>query len=109
MEQIYQILEIQLEELRQRLRERGWDLAVTPEAKRILAEKGWDPKYGGRPLRRAIQRELEDPLSRLILLEDAGTGAGFLAESDGGRVVLRRIDRQKLSEQTEQAAVTLRA
>jgi ATP-dependent Clp protease ATP-binding subunit ClpC len=116
-EQIQGILEIQLEELRQRLLERGCDVVVSAGAKRLLAEKGWDPKYGGRPLRRVIQRELEDPLSRLILEgpegiegpEEPEEGAVFAAEAEDGKVVLRRI-RQKPSSRTapaENPAMTL--
>jgi len=62
-----QIVEIQLERLRSRLAERRLTLELTDEAKAHLARSGYDPVYGARPLKRAIQREIETPLSRLIL------------------------------------------
>jgi ATP-dependent Clp protease ATP-binding subunit ClpC len=57
---------VQLEELFRRLGEQGFSLRVSPAARRILIKKGWDPKYGGRPLRRAIQHEREDPRASLL-------------------------------------------
>ena len=62
-----QIVEIQLDRLRSRLAERRLTLELTDEAKAHLARSGYDPVYGARPLKRAIQREIETPLSRLIL------------------------------------------
>jgi ATP-dependent Clp protease ATP-binding subunit ClpB len=65
--------------LRDRLAERRVSLEVTDEAKELLAEEGWDPAYGARPLKRAIQRLVENPLA-LELLE------GRFAEGDSVRV-----------------------
>jgi ATP-dependent Clp protease ATP-binding subunit ClpC len=67
MDQIEKILDILIDELDHRLTDQGCVLRVLPAAKRLLVEKGWDPKFGGRPLRRTLQQEVEDPLSRLIL------------------------------------------
>jgi ATP-dependent Clp protease ATP-binding subunit ClpB len=78
--QLARIVEIQLEGLRQRLAERRITLEVTDGAAAQLAKTGYDPVYGARPLKRAIQREVETPLARLIV---AGT------VKDGGAV---RID-----------------
>jgi ATP-dependent Clp protease ATP-binding subunit ClpB len=74
-EQIGEIVELQLVRLRDRLAERGLSLELTDAAKEHLAEAGWDPTYGARPLKRAIQRLVENPLA-LRLLEgefDEGT------------------------------------
>jgi ATP-dependent Clp protease ATP-binding subunit ClpC len=65
--QIDMIFDIELKELQNRLAEQNYRLKITPDAKRFLVEKGWDAKFGGRPLRRTIQKELESPLSQLIL------------------------------------------
>src|SRR6186713_1893471 len=78
-EQLGTIVELQLTRLRQRLAERGISLELTDEAKELLAEEGWDPAYGARPLKRAIQRLVENPLA-LELLE------GRFAEGDAVRV-----------------------
>jgi ATP-dependent Clp protease ATP-binding subunit ClpB len=75
-EQLGEIVELQLARLRARLAERRIELEVTDAAKELLTEEGWDPAYGARPLKRAIQRLVENPLA-LELLEgrfpDGGT------------------------------------
>ncbi len=63
-EQLSDIVELQLERLRGRLAERGLDLELTPVAKEVIAEAGWDPAYGARPLKRALQRLVENPLAK---------------------------------------------
>jgi len=67
-EQIGEIVELQLARLRSRLAELKLELELTPEAAELIAEAGWDPAFGARPLKRAIQRLLENPLA-LELLE----------------------------------------
>jgi ATP-dependent Clp protease ATP-binding subunit ClpC len=79
IKQVGAVFDIQAGELRDRLLEQGYDLRILPSARKILIEKGWDPKFGGRPLRRTIQRELEDPLSELILNGSWPEGAVFSA------------------------------
>ena len=69
-DQLAEIVELQLGRLRERLAERRIELELTDGAKEHLAEAGWDPAYGARPLKRAIQRMLENPLA-LELLEGA--------------------------------------
>ena len=66
-EHLRQIVEIQLRRVESLLSERGFDLEVSPEAIEFLTEVGYDPDYGARPLKRAIQRELQDPLALSIL------------------------------------------
>ncbi len=67
-EQLTDIVDIQLERVRRRLADRGLDLELTDDAKRWLADRGYDPVYGARPLKRVIRKELEDKLA-LALLE----------------------------------------
>jgi len=62
-----QIVEISVDRLQERLHERRLTLAVTPDARAWLAERGYDPMYGARPLRRLIQTEIQDRLARAIL------------------------------------------
>jgi ATP-dependent Clp protease ATP-binding subunit ClpB len=66
-EDLKQIVEIQLRHVRGRLQEQGYQLEVTEDAKAYLAEVGYEPVYGARPLKRAIQRELQDPLAMEML------------------------------------------
>jgi ATP-dependent Clp protease ATP-binding subunit ClpB len=81
-EQLADIVELQLGRLRDRLAERRLGLEVTDAAKEVVAEEGWDPAYGARPLKRAIQRLLENPLARELL-------EGRFAEGDTIRVDAR--------------------
>jgi ATP-dependent Clp protease ATP-binding subunit ClpC len=89
--QVEAILDIQLEELSSRLSEQGYSIQLDPTARKILIEKGWDPKFGGRPLRRAIQKELEDPLSLLVLEGSYAPGTLFKAESKNGKISVRAL------------------
>ncbi len=66
-EQLAKIAEIQLERLRARLAERRITLTITPDALRHLGERGYDPVYGARPLKRLIQQELETPMARQLI------------------------------------------
>ncbi|MDC0683767.1 MULTISPECIES: ATP-dependent chaperone ClpB [Sorangium] len=66
-EQMEQIVDIQLDLLRKRLDRRGLLFTISSEAKGYLIEQGWDPQYGARPLKRAIQRSIEDELAKRIL------------------------------------------
>jgi ATP-dependent Clp protease ATP-binding subunit ClpC len=86
--EIEKILDIQLLELSERLAEQGFSLAAGGAARRLLIEKGWDLKYGGRPLRRAVQKELEDPLSMLLLEKEYPPGTVFCAGGRKGKITL---------------------
>jgi ATP-dependent Clp protease ATP-binding subunit ClpC len=78
------IFNIELEGLSRRLGEQKCCLKVTDAAKTLLAEKGWDPKFGGRSLRRSLQKELECPLSELILKGSWQPGTVFTADAQDG-------------------------
>ncbi|MGI8497957.1 MAG: AAA family ATPase, partial [Gemmatimonadaceae bacterium] len=81
MEQIEHIVDLQLARLRSLMADRKLTLELTPEAKRLLAEDGFDPVLGARPLKRAIQRELQNPLAMGVL-------EGRYSEGD--KIVVRR-------------------
>jgi ATP-dependent Clp protease ATP-binding subunit ClpB len=81
-----QIVNIQLERLRARLAERRITLELTERAKDHLAEVGFDPVYGARPLKRAIQREIETPLSRAILKGEVKDNSAVVTDAEGGRI-----------------------
>ncbi len=73
-EQLAGIVDIQLSRLRSRLTERGMKIELTEESKHQLAEEGWDPAYGARPLKRTIQQRIENPLATRILQGEFGDG-----------------------------------
>jgi len=89
-EQLGEIVELQLERLRARLAERGIVLELTDEAKQVLADAGWDPAYGARPLKRAIQRMVENPLALRLLEGDFGDGDTVRVEASDGELVFER-------------------
>ena len=66
-ETIEDIIDIELKDLRERALEAGYKLIITPAAKRLVADAGYDPAYGARPLRRAVTRYVEDPVSEFII------------------------------------------
>ena len=73
-EDLGQIVEITVDRLQERLSERRLDLAVTPAARLWLADKGYDPHYGARPLRRLMQKEIDDRLAKALLAGDIHDG-----------------------------------
>jgi len=86
-DQIGEIVELQLRRVEQRLAERGLRLELTDDARVVLAEAGWDPTYGARPLKRAIQRLLENPLALRLLEGEFTEGDTIHVDAgDGGLV-----------------------
>ena len=79
-EQIEQIVSLELEKTIREIKAQEMHLEVVEEAKQLLARKGWDPQFGARPLRRAIQREVEDELAEELLKGTFQTGDRILAE-----------------------------
>jgi ATP-dependent Clp protease ATP-binding subunit ClpB len=76
-----QVVDIQLERLRKRLAERKIELELTDSARDYFAEKGYDPVYGARPLRRMIQRELETALGRKLLMGEVRDGSRVVVDT----------------------------
>jgi len=92
-EEIKRIVDIQLRGLKERLQERGITLQLTDAAKGVLAEEGFDPAFGARPLKRAIQRAIQDPLARKILGGEFHEGE--IVEVDAGhegQLLFRRAE-----------------
>jgi len=87
------IIDIELKGLKSRVKEAGFELHVTAAAKRFVAEAGYNPSYGARPLKRAVQKFIEDPVSELIISERM-----FGGRKSGGklRVSLSKTDSGKL-------------
>jgi ATP-dependent Clp protease ATP-binding subunit ClpB len=89
-EELAEIVVLQLERLRARLAERGLSLELTPAAKEHLAEAGWDPAYGARPLKRAIQRLVENPLALRLLAGEFGDGDTVRVDVAEGELVFAK-------------------
>ena len=85
-EHIDKIAMLMMDNVARRLKERGIDLEITPEAARTVARAGYDLQYGARPLRRAIQRLVEDALSEEILTGEIQTGEKVRVLPDGDKL-----------------------
>jgi ATP-dependent Clp protease ATP-binding subunit ClpB len=91
-EHLAEIVELQLERLRERLAERRISLEVSDAAKELLAEEGWDPAYGARPLKRAIQRLVENPLALELLEGRFAEGDTVRVDAADGELVFERAE-----------------
>jgi ATP-dependent Clp protease ATP-binding subunit ClpB len=94
-EQIGVIVDIQMERLAHRLAERKITLSLSQSARQLLVDKGYDPVYGARPLKRAIQQCIENPLAMALLQGTIGEGARLTAHADG--------DEMRFSNETSEA------
>ena len=84
--QIREIVDIQLDRFRQRLARRDLQIELSHPAKDFLADVGWDPQYGARPLKRAIQKNLEDALARKVLAGEFPAGTTIRIDRRGGEL-----------------------
>ncbi len=91
-EQLAEIVELQLGRLRERLAERKLSLEVTDAAKELIAEEGWDPAYGARPLKRALQRLVENPLALELLEGRFAEGDTVRVDARNGELVFERAE-----------------
>jgi ATP-dependent Clp protease ATP-binding subunit ClpC len=87
-EDIHKIIDISLSKLFKRVETLGYKIELNDKAKDFVAEKGYDPKYGARPLNRAIQKYLEDPIAEEILKADLNNGDTIIADHEEGKEVL---------------------
>jgi ATP-dependent Clp protease ATP-binding subunit ClpB len=89
-DQLTAIVDIQLKRLENRLAERRVNLVVTDAARKLLAQRGWDPVYGARPLKRAIQRLVQDPLAMMLLEGKFTEGDTITVDAKGGDITFTK-------------------
>jgi ATP-dependent Clp protease ATP-binding subunit ClpB len=89
-DQLGDIVELQLARLRERLADRGLTLELTDAAKEVVTEAGWDPTYGARPLKRALQRLVENPLALRLLEGDFGEGDTVRVDAQNGELAFTK-------------------
>jgi ATP-dependent Clp protease ATP-binding subunit ClpC len=103
-EEIRQIVDIMLKDLFKRLEERGLSIEVTDEVKDFLAKDGYSETYGARPLRRLIQKKIEDILAEEILTNKYSEGDTILLKMDDGKIAFERKEgKPKTAEKKEEA------
>ncbi len=84
-DQLTRIVDVQLNHLRKRLTTRGMKLSITPAAEKLLAEEGYDPSYGARPLKRVIQQRIENALAQRILKGENAEGDTIAIDVDAAK------------------------
>jgi ATP-dependent Clp protease ATP-binding subunit ClpB len=89
LSEIKKIVDLLLEDVRWRLSDRGVSLVVSDAAKEKIANAGYDPVYGARPLRRYIQRELETKIGRALIAEELQAGASIEVDVKGDALEVR--------------------
>jgi ATP-dependent Clp protease ATP-binding subunit ClpB len=88
LDQIERIVDLQIDELRQRLQERRITMELTEDARKLIAERGFDPVYGARPLRRFISHEVETRIGRALLKGDLPDGSAIRVDTRDGELVV---------------------
>ncbi|TVQ80162.1 MAG: ATP-dependent chaperone ClpB [Bradymonadales bacterium] len=91
LEEILKIVELLLQQIQNRLRDQKIELDLSPAAKEYLAKVGFDPVYGARPLKRAIQREIENPLARMILKNEVSEGQKLQIDFQSEQLVFKAL------------------
>ncbi|MDE6587279.1 MAG: ATP-dependent Clp protease ATP-binding subunit [Paramuribaculum sp.] len=106
-ESIFKIIDIELAGFYRRMSELGYELRISEEAKSFIAERGYDAQYGARPLKRAIQKYLEDELAQLLLDSDELAGAGGVIEvgfdADAKKITMHHATAQQQPDDTAEA------
>ena len=100
IDQIKQIVDIQLEKVRERLATKKVEIALSPEAKGMLAEIGFDPIYGARPIKRAIQRHILDPLAMKVLESDFSVGNTIKVDIKDGEFAFTAVHKEQEKEES---------
>jgi ATP-dependent Clp protease ATP-binding subunit ClpC len=90
-EHVLQIVDLQMREVAHRLHEQGVDISLTDAARAWLAERGYDPQFGARPLRRALQRYIENPLALKLLSGELNKGH-VVADAQDDQIVFEQRD-----------------
>jgi ATP-dependent Clp protease ATP-binding subunit ClpB len=91
-EEIAQIIDVQLEKLRRNLAERGITIELDDKARELLIKEGYDPVYGARPLKRAIQTLIQNPLAVKLLTGDVATGQTVKVSAKDGEIIFAAAD-----------------
>jgi ATP-dependent Clp protease ATP-binding subunit ClpC len=100
-EHIGEIIDLMLDESKAQLKEKNMTFEITKSARDFLIDKGYDEKYGARPLRRTIQREIEDPLSNEILKGVFKNGDQILIDLEEGKIVFKDATKRKKKKELE--------
>lgn len=97
-EDIFEIIDIAMKDVYGRLKAINYELSLNDDAKKFLAEKGYDPQFGARPLHRAIQKYLEDPLAEFILSDESKEGKLLATfDKENSKIVIEKTEQTSLN------------
>lgn len=104
-EHIHKIIDIELEKLYDRVKKLGYTINITAKAKDHIAERGWDSQFGARPLKRAIQKYLEDPLAEEIIKSNLGPGDHIQVGYDGKKeeIKIKFTNKESIEQKEEKS------
>jgi ATP-dependent Clp protease ATP-binding subunit ClpA len=102
-EELKRIVDIQLDRVSGLTDELGVELEVTPEARAWLAREGYDPVFGARPIKRAIQRSVQNPLAMYLLDEEVPEGTRIVVAPGEGRLTFRAVEPGRAGEVGDEA------
>ena len=106
LEQVLEIVVVQMKEIQNRLAESGLKVELTPKAREWLAQEGFDPAFGARPLRRALQKHVESPLSIKMLSGEFVTGDTVVVDVDDDQhLTFRKGEPVKVADEINQAQI----
>jgi len=97
-EDMLEIVDLQMEDIRKRLEEHGLEVELTEQARKWMADKGYDPAFGARPLKRALQKYVESPLSISLLSGEFSQGDTVLVDIKDDEVIFRNKEAVEISE-----------
>jgi ATP-dependent Clp protease ATP-binding subunit ClpC len=108
LDDMVQIVELQMKEIQERLLDSGLSVELTPPAREWLANVGYDPDFGARPLRRALQKHVESPLSVKLLSGEYTPGSKILVDVDekGESIIFSRMDESLAAEEVKQVDIS---
>ncbi len=106
LDQMQEIVDLQMNEVRERLSEHGLTVELTPAARKWLADEGYDAAFGARPLRRALQKHVESPLSVSLLSGEFSSGDAILVDvaKESSSLVFERLDQEIPAEQVSEVS-----
>jgi ATP-dependent Clp protease ATP-binding subunit ClpC len=94
-EDMKRIVDLQMKDIGQRLLEQGLDIQLSEAARDWLAEEGYDPAFGARPLRRTLQRLVESPLSKKLISSEFKVGDQLQIDVEDGELVFRKVEKKE--------------
>jgi ATP-dependent Clp protease ATP-binding subunit ClpC len=97
-EDMLEIVDLQMEDIQKRLSEHGLKVQLTEQARKWMADKGYDPAFGARPLKRALQKHVESPLSISLLSGEFSQGDTVLVDIEDDEVTFRKKETVEISE-----------